>query len=473
MEKLWDHIIKNGTIVTSGETFPGNIYVKDGKIHAITCEDLEGEAYEVTDATGKYVLPGLIDAHVHSREGKFGAHHKEDFYSSTTAAACGGFTTIFEMPNTNPTVHSGEILEEMVRDITPKAFVDFGVWAICLGPLNNERIPELSKAGAIGFKYFWGYAIDKEEYQLVYNYSEDMENIIPPLDDGEVYRIFREVAKTGQVVAIHGENFFIIKTLTEEIKKRGEDTYEAILSCRPPVVETTVIDTAIRIAEAVGARLHILHLAAGDGVEIIREAKERGVKVTVETCPQYLGLTNEDADKAGPKLKCYPLVRTKKDKELLWDGLSRGIIDYITSDHAPHTAEEKKKGFWDSPAGITGIETMLPVLLTGVNEGRIDITDVARLMSENPAKINGIYPQKGSLEIGTDADITIVNLEDEFVFREEMLHSKHKISPFDGTTFKGRAVKTILRGRTISENGEIVGEPEGRFVRPNLKEKEN
>lgn len=466
MKKVWDHIIKNGTIVSSEETYVGNIYIKDGIIQAITVDELEGDALEVTNASGKYVLPGLIDGHVHSREGKFGAHHKEDFYSSTMAAACGGFTTIFEMPNTNPTVYSKEILEEMVGDITPKAFVDFGIWGICLGPLNNQNIAELSEAGVIGFKYFWGYAIDKEAYQLVYNYSEDNENIIPPLDDGEVYKIFREVAKTGRVVAIHGENFFIIKALTEEIRKEGEDSYNAILRCRPPVVETTVIDTAIQIAREVGARLHILHLAAGDGVEIIRRAKEQGVQVTVETCPQYLGLTEEDAHRAGPKLKCYPLVRTARDRDMLWEGISRGVIDYITSDHAPHTLEEKSKGFWDSLAGITGIETMLPVLLTGVNQGKIKITDVARIMSENPAKINGIYPQKGSLEIGTHGDITIVDLDDEFLFREEMLHSKHKISPFDGTTFKGRAVKTILRGKTVSENGEIVGEPGGRFIRP-------
>jgi len=206
----WDHIIRNGTVVTAHETYPGNIYIKDEKIAAISAVELPGEAGEVTDAKGKYVLPGFIDAHVHSRDGYEGAHYKEDFFHSTMAGDCGGITTIFEMPNCNPAIYSVENLEKLIECVTPKANVDFGVWGLCLGDLNNHNLMALKEAGVMAFKFFWGYAIDAKTYQLVYNYREGMENVIPPLDQGQVYKIFREVTKTGMRVAIHAESFDIV-----------------------------------------------------------------------------------------------------------------------------------------------------------------------------------------------------------------------------------------------------------------------
>ena len=493
---MWDHIIKNGTIVTSHESFLGDIYIRDGKIAEIHPRDSGSndsfphrggdnidpdlESKEYTDATGKYVLPGFIDTHVHSRDGRYGLHHKEDFFHSTMAGACGGITTIFEMPNCNPAIYSRENFDDLVDIITPKAHTDFGIWAICLGDLNNKDIPELDEAGAIAFKYFWGYAIDKNTYQLVYNYEDGMEGIIPPLDDGEVYKIFKEVAKTGKVVAIHAENFYIIRAMTNEIKEKARKkayeegrndflysdylSYKDMLEGRPGMAETMVVESAIRISELTGVRLHILHLSNGENVKLIRKAQERGVPITVETCPQYLSLCDDEIEMLGSVAKTLPLVRTKRDQELLWKGLADGTISHIASDHAPHTVEEKQKGIWEAPGGIVGIETMAMVLIDGVNKGRITINDLARLMSEGAAKTFDIYPKKGSLEIGTDADITIVDLEPEYIFHQETLHSKTKLSPLDGRTFKGRVAKTILRGKTISENGEIKGKPKGQFI---------
>ena len=488
---MWDHVIKNGTIVTAGDTVKGDIYIKDGKIAAISTEGdfSEGRendrdfAKEITDATGLFVFPGFIDTHVHSRDGRNGLHHKEDFFTSTMAAACGGITTIFEMPNCSPAIYSKEKLEDLVDIVTPKAHTDFGVWSICLGSLNNELIPELAEAGTIAFKYFWGYAIDKESYQLVYNYEDGMEGIIPPLDDGEVYKIFKEVAKTGKVLAIHAENFYVIRAMTEEIKAQAREkaigegknpkeiiysdylSYKDMLKGRPGMAETMVIESAIRIAELTGVRLHILHLSNGENVKLIREAQERGVPITVETCPQYLSLCDDEIEELGSVAKTLPLVRTKRDQELLWEGLSDGTISHVASDHAPHTYAEKAKGIWEAPGGIVGIETMAMVLIDGVNKGRITHNDLARLMAEGPAKTFDIYPQKGSLDVGTDADITIIDFEPEYVFHQESLHSKTKLSPLDGRTFKGKVVKTILRGNTISENGEIIGNPIGEFIK--------
>jgi len=462
----WDHIIKNGTIVTARETYPGNIYIKDEKIAAVSAIELPGEAGEITDAKGKYVLPGFIDAHVHSRDGYEGAHYKEDFYHSTMAGACGGITTIFEMPNCNPAIYSVENLEKLIDCVTPKANVDFGVWGLCLGDLNNHNLMALKEAGVMAFKFFWGYAIDAKTYQLVYNYREGMENVIPPLDQGQVYKIFREVTKTGMRVAIHAENFDIVKLMTAEVMASGDESYEGLLRSRPAVSEITIIQTAIAMAKDLGAKLHILHLAAGDGVEVIRRAQADGVNVTAETCSHYLALTDQDAERCGAMMKGYPVVRTQDDQDKLWAGLNSGVIGHVCSDHAPHSPEEKQKSLWEAPAGMAGIETMCYIMINAVSEGKITLQKLVEVLSETPARLYGMHPMKGSLEVGSDADIVILDMEREYTFRQEDMHSRTKLSPFDGRKLKGKPVQTILRGRTIVREGELVGKPGGKFVRP-------
>ena len=181
----WDHVIKNGLIVDSQRVYPGNIYVKNEKIAAISRHELDGDALEITDAEGKYVLPGLIDVHVHSRDGENGATYKEDFYHSSMSAAIGGLTTVFEMPNSNPAIYNVENLEKQIKNLTPKAFVDFAIWGLALGDLNIDQLKSLSDAGVIAFKFFWGYAVDSKAYQLIYNFKPGMENVIPPLGDGK------------------------------------------------------------------------------------------------------------------------------------------------------------------------------------------------------------------------------------------------------------------------------------------------
>ena len=462
----WDKLIKNAHMITaSGESY-GNIYIKDGKIAAVTDRDLEGEVKETVDASGKLVFPGFIDTHCHSRDGSKGAHYKEDFRHSSMAAAAGGITTILEMPTCNPAIYSVENFRDLVKTITPKAYVDFGVWGLCLGDLNRDQLIPLAEEGVVAFKFFWGYAIDSGTYQLIYNYEEGMKNVIPPFSTGEVYKLFSDVAKTGKKIAIHAEDFGIIKVLTEEAKAKNMNNYDGMLYSRPDFSETLVIDNAIKIAEATGADLHILHLAAGDGVEIIKRAQEKGSSVTAETCPHYLALTNEDYEHAGTSMKGYPPVRTKYDMELLWEGLKEGTISFVASDHAPHTPEEKAQDIWSAPAGMVTVETMVPVVIDAVNKGRINWNKLAEILSEAPAKMFGLYPSKGSLEVGTDADITIVDPDVEYVMDQNRLHSKTKLSPFDGRQMKGRPVCTIVRGTTVMKDGEILGEPQGHLIRP-------
>ena len=462
----WDHIIKNGIIVDAKECYPAHIFIKGEKIAAVSHEMLAGEAAQITDAQGKYVLPGLIDTHVHSRDGINGATYKEDFFHSSMSAACGGLTTVFEMPNSNPAIYNAEMLHTQIRNLTPKAHVDFAIWGLALGNINIHELEDLAAAGVIAFKFFWGYAVDSDTYQLIYNYTPDMLNVVPPLLDGEIYDMFKVIAKTGKQVAIHAENFYLIKALTEEVERSGADaSYASFLKCRPSESECTTIRSAIALAKLTGVQLHVLHLGAGDGVKIIADAQATGLPVTVETCPHYLALCDEDYQRVGPMIKVYPPIKTRKDQEALWQGLRDGVISLVCSDHAPHTPEEKAADLWQAPAGMAAVETLAPIMINAVSEGRLSINQLAAVLSENPAKLYGIYPQKGSLLPGTDADITIIDPAAEYTIHNADLHSKSKVSAFDGFRVKGRAVQTILRGQTIAQDGEIVAEPGGRFIR--------
>ncbi|MDQ0412313.1 dihydroorotase [Mesobacillus stamsii] len=464
----WDHLIKNGLIYSGSDFVKGNLYIKEGKIAAITNEELEGAPIKTTDAAGKYVVPGFIDTHVHSRDP--GATYKEDFFYSTQAAAAGGITMVFEMPNTNPPINNVENLIKQRDNLTTKAHVDFGIWAICLGDLNRNDIIPLHKAGVIGFKFFWGYAINSHTFQLMYNYKDGDEGVIPPLPDGEVYDIFKEVRNTGQLLAIHAENNELIQRLTKDVEKTGKRDYEALLEGRPNLAEEMTIQTGIAMAKKLGTRLHILHVSTGEGVKLVRQAQSEGYPITSETCPHFLFLNNEDYEKVGSKMKVYPPIKYKEDQEELWSGIEDETISIVCSDHAPHTEEEKDGDLWSIPAGMCGVETLAPLMLNAVNDGKLTLQQVCELLSVNPAKQFGIYPQKGSLSVGTDADITIVDMNKEMVIRRENLHSKSKVTAFDQFPVKGVPVQTIVRGITVMEDGQIVSKPIGRMVTPNKQE---
>lgn len=461
---VWDHVIYNGTIVSDGRQYTADIYVKDGKISRITTEKLQGDVCQATDAAGKYVIPGMIETHVHSRDGSNGTGVKEDFFTSTSAAAAAGITTVFEMPNCSPTVYSADMLRDLVSVIEPKAHTDFCVWGLALGDLNLAQLQELSDAGVVAFKFFWGYAVNSKDYSLVYNYSPDMQGVLPPPDEGQIFRMFRAVKDTGKRVGIHAESFNIIKMLTAEIRAGGEDDYAALLRTRPVCCETSTIDEAIDMAKEVGVSLHILHVGVGEGVEHIRRAKYDGVDVTAETCSHYLALTAQDAERCGSVMKTYPLVRTQADQDRVWQGVEDGTIDWVCSDHAPHTWEEKQRNFWDAPAGISGIEALSPVILTAVNDGKITLARAVELTSTAAARTFGLYPQKGTIQEGADADLAILDMDVSYVFDAKKMYSKAKWTPYDGMTFRGRVVKTILRGQTTMENGVVAEEPAGRYI---------
>lgn len=296
----WDRVIYNGTVVNDDGMQRADIYIRDGRVAAVTSERLPGTVGETTDASGRYILPGLIETHVHSRDGRLATGEKEDFRSSTAAAAATGITTVFEMPNCTPTIHSAESLRDLVSVIQPKAHADFCVWGLALGDANLASLPALAEAGCVAFKFFWGYAVDRRDNSLIYNYREGMDNVLPPPDDGQIYRLFRAVKATGKRLGIHAENFSIVRALTQEALATGAQDYAALLRTRPVSCETSIIDTAIDMAKELSMPLHVLHVGVGDGVEHLRRAKADGVDVTAETCTHYLTFT----DRRRPPLRC-------------------------------------------------------------------------------------------------------------------------------------------------------------------------
>jgi len=462
---MYDLLIQGGILITPSRSILADLCIKNGKIAAVLAPGELCEATDTLDVTGKYVFPGFIDTHVHSRDG--GATYKEDFLHSTRSAAAGGITTLLEMPNAVPAVATLENFYRQRENLASKAYVDFGMWALCVGDLNNDLLPSLEKEGVVGFKFFWGYAIRRDNFNLIYDPKIMDDSIIPPLTDGEVYRIFQSVAGTQRELAIHAENASLIRELTRTIHPSGyHNEYEALMASRPIAAEVTTCQTAISFAKATGARLHILHVTSRESADLIRKARESGLPVSGETCPHYLFLTNKDYDRLGNMMKCYPPIRFQEDQDALWAALRDGTLNHVCSDHAPHTAEEKQGVLAEVPAGMCGIESMIPLMLTAVNQGKLTLNQLSAVLSENPAKQYGLYPQKGSLDVGTDADITIVDMNQTGTVKSEELHSVSKVTPFDGFQLHGIPVATILRGKLIMWNGELIDDCIcGRFIK--------
>ena len=460
---MWDVAILNAHLVTPHEETTGHLYIRDGKIGAITQAPLSEPAKEQIDAAGLDVFPGFIDTHVHSRDG--GAPQKETFFHSTQAAAAGGLTTICEMPNAIPPVCNVENMRAQIANLAPKAHVDFAMWGLCVGELNNADLLDLAKAGVTAFKFFWGYAIRKDNYNLIYNYNPDDPNMLPPLDDGQVYELFEAVARTGRRLGIHAENAALMHRLTSRVRVADyANEYEALLACRPTVSEESVVQTAIAFSRATGMHLHILHASAACTVDLVQRAQDEGLPVTMETCPHYLVLTSDDFTRVGNNIKGYPPIRSQVHQDRLWEGIQQGVIANVCSDHAPHTVAEKQGSLFAIPSGMCGVESLAPLMIDAVNRGKLTKRQLAAQLSENPARLYGLYPRKGAIRVGSDADLTFVDFAKPLTIREEALHSVSKMTAFDGFALQGAPVRTMVRGHTVAVDGQIVSEPCGQFI---------
>ncbi|MDI6600673.1 MAG: allantoinase AllB [Thermoanaerobacteraceae bacterium] len=455
--------IVNGLIVTDGNvTREATIYVDNGKIGKI-CDGLDRSigVDEEIDAVGHIVFPGLVDPHVHFDDPGF--TQREDFETGTKSAAAGGVTTVIDMPCTSiPPVINGENLDYKLSIIKEKAYVDFAFWGgITPGQVENGQyrkdLGDLKDRGIVGVKFY------------TISGMETYPRMPLPLMDA----VFRQLKELNLVCAIHAEDYYIVDFYSSYLQKIGRNDPFSWYEGRAYEAEPAAIWSVMGITEKVGNKLHIVHLSSKEGLNVVRWAKEHGMDVTVETCPQYLLFTVDDLVKKGAVLKTAPPVRQDEDKAALWEGLSDGSIDFISTDHAAgiYPEEKTKESIWDNYAGIPGIQFSLSSILTyGYQMGRITLDDIQRLMSENAAKRYGLYPQKGSLEIGADADFAIVDINKEWTVTAHIMESKGKYSPLMGEKMKGKVVKTIVRGEVVydDEKGVTGRRGYGEFIKNKL-----
>ena len=439
--------MRNGRIVTPWSIHEADILVRGGVIESVG-RGLSSEGAEVIDARGCYVFPGGVDEHVHMREP--GLTHKEDFSSGTKAAAAGGITTILEMPNTLPPVDSPERLSSKREALRGKAYVDFGLYGV-LHDGNVDELTDMWREGAVGFKVFLGPTTGD----------------LPAPNDASLYEAMNLSARHGFTLAFHAENRDLVKYFTEKVKASDRRDYEAHADSRPSICEEEAVSRLIIFAKRTGAKVLIVHVSAKESVELLREARARGLRVWGETCPHYLLLTREAHKRYGALVKVNPPLRDEEDRRALWKALRDDAIRTVGSDHAPHTPEEKSGDIWRAQAGFIGVETMLPILLDASFKGLISLEKTASLASYWPARIFGLYPRKGSIEVGGDGDLIIVDPHGETKIDAGRLHSKHKLTPFDGMRLRGRIRYTILRGVVVAEDGELrVESPIGEPVSP-------
>jgi dihydroorotase len=329
--------------------------------------------------------------------------------------------------------------------------VDYGLYGL-LGAHNLAHLDALSAHGVVGFKCFM---------------SSSLSGRLPAPDDGVMFEGFERIAKLGRRCIVHAENLAIITRRERQLKEAGRTDGRAHAEARPSVAAAEAVSRAIVFAEAAGMRLHIAHETCADALPHIAAARARGLDVTVETCPQYLLLTADDMAAQGGVLRCNPPIREPGHDAALWQGIASGLIDMLATDHAPHKVEHKTKpSIWDNHCGLLGVETALPLMLTEVDRGRLTLERLVALCAANPARVWDLYPTKGALMVGSDADIVLVDMDRSAVIDQAKLHSRQRISGWHGREVRGLPVRTLVRGRTVMCDGELVGPPGwGRPVR--------
>lgn len=445
-----DLVVKNATVVTARDTFTGGIAVEGEKVVALGTNESLPAARETLDAEGLHLTPGFVDVHVHFREP--GMRQKETWDSGSRAAAAGGFTTIFDMPNCIPPTATPEAFAEKQRIAAGRAMIDYGLY-VAVVDNNVAHLEPLAAAGCIGYKLFMGETVGKVPW--------------PP--DDVIFDGFRAIARTGLPVGVHAENGPIMQFLIKELRQKGRIDPRAHDDSRPIMIESEAVSRAITIASGAGNRLHIYHLSSIQALEHIKHAKARSQPVTAEVLVNHLLLAvDEHGERLGTLIKMNPPIRSSEHRAALWEALHQGVIDNLASDHAPHAPDEKldKREVWDVGSGYPGLETNIPLMLTQVHAGKLTLTQLVYWYSEKPARMWSIYPRKGCLSVGSDADFVLIDMNREATIDAAKFHSQAKFSPFDGWKLRGGIDRTFLRGRLIAEKGRIVGAPRGQMIKP-------
>lgn len=450
-------LVAGGRVVTPQGVREADILCAGGRIVDILPPATRNRrlASDVIDARGLHCFPGFVDPHVHSRVP--GQTQKEDIPHLTRAAAAAGVTTLLIMPNTVPALTSPTDIAARAKDYAVEAMVDFGFWFLGY-PYAPSTYREMASAGAIGAKVFLAYGFDRDSQRVVPDWSAT-DNVLPPPRLRDLVDILNEGARSSLVVGVHAE-------LHELLRGGFPSTYDEFLSTRPEIAEVLAVAALIETAAVTGARLHLLHLSSKRSVELVRDARSRGLQVTAETCPHYLAFTREDFATLGPRMKVFPPMRTKADQDALWSAVADGTIDTIGSDHAPHTVQEKAGSLAEQPGGVIGIETASRVMLDAVAKGRISLSRLAWLYSEGASRVFGLYPRKGAILPGSDADLALVDLSRKWETRNEQLHSLNPVSLWHGRQGTGCVVGTLLRGMPVMRDGVVIDPPRGQMVTP-------
>ncbi|MFD1445624.1 allantoinase [Oceanobacillus profundus] len=438
----FDLIIRNGKIVTADSIVSGDIAVKEGKIVEVSADKaIEGTAVKEINAEGLHILPGLIDLHVHFNEP--GRTEWEGLETGSRSLAAGGATSFFDMPlnSTPPTINKANLDLKKER-AEEKSIVNPYYWG-GLVPENIADLKDLHENGVIGFKAF-----------MSPSGIADFNNV----DDESIFKGMKEIASLGSLLAVHAESTVICDQLAAEKQEQGKTTARDFVESRPIISEIEAVRRIISYAEATGCKLHIVHASSRKVVAVINDAKQRGVDITVETCPHYLSLTVKDLEEKGAIAKCAPPLRDEDEVEDLWASVAAGEINVIASDHSPAPASMKTitDNYFEGWGGISGAQSTLNIMLTeGYFKRNLPLEKIVALTSTNPAELFGLET-KGTIAAGFDADITLVDLNEEFVLKAEDLKYRHKHSPYVGKTFKGNVKTTIVNGEVVFTNGEIV-----------------
>jgi len=450
--KEFDLVVKGGTIATASDIFKADIAILDGKIVQIG-EKLDGGAQTI-DASGKYVLPGGIDSHVHiSQPSGDGIVMADDFESGTRSALFGGNTTIMPFCLQEKDRPMREALKAYHELAEGNCYTDVSFHLIVSDPTDSllgQELPALAADGYSSFKVFMTY--------------EGLR-----LNDAEILKTLDVARSTGATVMVHCENEDAIRFLIARHEAEGDVAPQAHASTRPVAVEREATHRALTLAEIVDVPVVIVHVSNGEAMEEIARARSRGIKVVGETCPQYLMLTADDLDGMdweGAKFVCSPPPRDKVAQEECWRGIETGIFDLFSSDHCPFRYDDERgkrspkglESFRHIPNGIPGVETRLPILFSeGVVKGRIDLPRFVALSATNHAKTYGLYPEKGTISIGADADIAIWDPTIKRTIRHADLHDGADYSPYEGLEITGWPTTVILGGRVMVRDGSLVG----------------
>ncbi len=446
----FDLLIKSDKVFIDGRLINGYVGVKDGIIATISKEKLEAD--EIIDAEGKIVLPGTIDPHVHIRAP--GHEERETFESGTKDAALGGVTTVIEMPISTPPPHSPEIVKRRMDNADKEAVVDIAFFGAAGIDCIDDIIP-CSKSGIVAFKTFL--------HEAPPGRKEEFIGLTAP-NTGDQYELMKKVAQTGVMIGFHAENNDMINKNIAILRSEGKTSPIYHGRSRPPVVEIETASKILLFAEKVGTKVEICHISTPDVVELVNKAKSKGVYAIAETCPHYLFLNENALNKVGIFAKCNPPLRSEEERLRMWELVNNGSIDIIGSDHAPYTKEEKERGSEDiftPPAGFPGLSIRLPLLFNAVKEGKFELDRMVELICENPAKIFGLYPKKGTITVGSDADFVIIDPDKKGVISKDEMFTKCRESAlvYNGWEVYGKPEKTIVRGRVVFDNGKITVSP--------------